>query len=79
MQVFILLQYKSHSYTAEEIISTAKKMADKFENGQQDESYGPSGNNCEGKSNEIATGSKFSQQVSSIANYVKSPRMFLLK
>jgi hypothetical protein len=36
-------------------------MADKFENGQQDESYGVFGNNCESKSNEIATGVKFSQ------------------
>jgi hypothetical protein len=50
-----IVKYKSHSYTAEEIISTANKMADKFKKGQQDESYGVSGNNCEGKSNEIAT------------------------
>jgi hypothetical protein len=50
-----IIKYKNRSYTAEEIISTANKMADKFKNGQQDESYGVSGNNCEGKSNEIAT------------------------
>jgi hypothetical protein len=31
-------------------------MADKFENGQQDELYCVFGNNCEHKSNEIATG-----------------------
>jgi hypothetical protein len=74
-----IVKYKSHSYTAEEIISTAKKMADKFENGQQAESYSFLGNNCEDKSNEIATGSKFSQQVSSIANYVKSTITWLLK
>lgn len=74
-----IVKYKSRSYTAEEIISTANKMADKFENGQQDESYGVFGNNCEGKSNEIATGSKFSQQVSSIARYVKSTITWLLK
>ena len=74
-----IVKYKSRSYTAEKIVSAANKMADKFENGQQDESYGPSGNNCEAKSNEIATGSKFSQQVSSIANYVKSTITWLLK
>jgi hypothetical protein len=42
-----IIKYKNRSYTAEEIISTANKMADKFKNGQQDESYGVSGNNCE--------------------------------
>ena len=74
-----IIKYKSHSYTAEEIINTANKMADKFENGQQAESYSFLGNNCEDKSNEIATGSKFSQQVSNFANYVKSTITWLLK
>jgi hypothetical protein len=74
-----IIKYKNPPHTAEEIISTANKMADKFKNGQQDESYGISGNNCEGKSNEIATGSKFSQQVSNFANYVKSTITWLLK
>jgi hypothetical protein len=32
-----IVKYKSRSYTAEEIINTANKMADKFENGQQAE------------------------------------------
>jgi hypothetical protein len=34
-----IIKYKSHSYTAEKVINTANKMADKFENGQQAESY----------------------------------------
>jgi hypothetical protein len=74
-----IIKYKSHSYTAEEIINTANKMADKFKNGQQAESYSFLGNNCEDKSNEIATGSKFSQQASNFANYVKSTITWLLK
>jgi len=74
-----IVKYKSRSYTAEEIMSRANKMADKFKNGQQDESYTVLGNNCEDKSNEIATGVKFSQQVSNIARYVKSTITWLLK
>jgi hypothetical protein len=51
-----IIKYKFPSYTAEKIINKANKMADKFENGQQDELYCVFGNNCEHKSNEIATG-----------------------
>ena len=74
-----IIKYKNPPHTAEEIISTANKMADKFKNGQQDESYGVFGNNCESKSNEISTGSKNSPQVSDVANYVKSIITWLLK
>ena len=74
-----IIKYKSRPYTAEKIINTANKMADKFKNGQQAESYSFLGNNCEDKSNEIATGSKFSQQASNFANYVKSTITWLLK
>lgn len=74
-----IVRYKTRSYTAEEIVSTANKMADKFKNHQQAESYGVSGNNCEGKSNEIATGSRHSSQVSIVTTYVKSTIAWLLK
>ena len=74
-----IIKYKFPSYTAEKIINIANKMADKFENGQQDELYCVFGNNCEHKSNEIATGVKFRQQVSSFAKVAKSTIAWFLK
>lgn len=74
-----VVRYQWCPFTPEQIVDRANKMADKFEQDKHAESYNFFGNNCEEKSNEIAIGSKCSNQVSSIANYVKSTISWLLK
>ncbi|XP_052098310.1 uncharacterized protein LOC127733073 [Mytilus californianus] len=74
-----IVRYQWRPFTPEQIVDRANKMADKFEQDVHAESYNLFGNNCEEKSNEIATGSKFSNQVSSFANYVKYTISWLLK
>ncbi|XP_052058349.1 uncharacterized protein LOC127698741 [Mytilus californianus] len=74
-----IVRYQGRPFTPEQIVDRANKMADKFEQDDHAESYNFFGNNCEEKANEIATGSKFSNQVSSFANYVKSTISWLLK
>ena len=74
-----IVKYKFDSYTAAEIIERANRMAHKFKKGQQAESYSFLGNNCEDNSHEIATGSKNSQQVTAVTDYVKSTIAWLLK
>ncbi|CAG2203031.1 unnamed protein product [Mytilus edulis] len=79
MEEIDVVRYPSRPFTPEKIVERANKMADKFEQDKHAESYNFFGNNCEEKSNEIAIGSKFSNQVSSVANYVKSTISWLLK
>ncbi|XP_071175916.1 uncharacterized protein [Mytilus edulis] len=74
-----IVRYQSRPFTTEQILERANKMADKFEHDGHAESYYLLGNNCEEKSNEIATGSKFSNQVSSFGNNVKYTISWLLK
>ncbi|VDI25477.1 Hypothetical predicted protein [Mytilus galloprovincialis] len=79
MEEIDVVRYPSRPFTPKKIVERANKMADKFEQDKHAESYNFFGNNCEEKSNEIAIGSKFSNQVSSVANYVKSTISWLLK
>ncbi|CAG2254377.1 unnamed protein product [Mytilus edulis] len=74
-----IVRYHRRPFKPEQIVERANKMADKFENNEHAESYNVFENNCEDKSNEIVTGSKHSNQVSSVANYLKCTISWLLK
>lgn len=74
-----VVRYSSQPFPRSEIIKRANKMADKFEQRKQEESYSVMSNSCEDKSNEIASGMKYGNQFKTFSAYVKSVISWVVK